>query len=930
MKNKKFILNNIGSFTLSALISTVGGMAFVLLFLNLVRYIGAMNAVEQAVRTTSRCATTTDPSCVATLRETANVDLDWYGIETSLTKNVKVDTYNYQASMTRQYWEASLSTYQIQESTPLLTWVSGDVPVKTFERNLNLYFDDYGRIALPAGVEDITYKPKSEPNFPTEVMDINSAGGHFGNIRSDVETVEENLRNEGNTQDFVNVQSLQGWQPLVTGVHTYYTSPRISIPALNKNAKCLNRNGSECSSAIAAGESFKSGEWKDFAYVALTSLAHYEIDNGTDPDLRYGGFREQPGLVLRAYNPNGSLYTQYCLGGFTTVNVSEGSGWFNMYLVGPNGSIDGPSTWCPNNKMDGIKVPRGGSFEIQADLYPIDSRTGGRIGRAEMYFLYTFDDYVIDKYNIIPNQTVQCEAQFSYGNLNRPICENIVPTRDCPGLTPGNVIDAKLCYEEWPSRYKGGYRIVPRCTSGPHSYYISPNFKHKLPFYRPGDSIFSPATAVCEAGWIPANIPAPKDNRFCGNWEEEVSLTTKISVPILTKSCSLATNIKTETTTCGETAPVGSLTSADQCDAFSEIASLQNESLHTINATQISSAIVFPDVKASDFKLDYSERIWGTFSSLENYPMLVSSTLKDCSIGEANLINEPGCKSTTKVTSLSPLFIHKDGASFVVEHASEFFDLGTISGTENIEVNPLQATSEVVQINSVYPFNNLATPEIPYWGQEEQYADYDLDCTVEPKCSGNFTRHESLEEALRSYASLEIPEALDPNYNFSYTAQLVEKSAVVADLEGLPECTPIKSNCKLASNEVFIQTLPSQTSPQGPSECNDGTYSYCYSKAPLGADLGRTEVVATIDDATAQQIGLAELTRLLPDAKLDCVEANAAGCANINIETAGPMATVTANYNMSLIFPLDAILGKSTLTISHSKTEAREIMTAGN
>ena len=68
-----------GSTALAFMFTAFVALSVTFTFVNLVRYVGATNAVDQAARSTTRCLTPTDPDCVQYAAAPTQVMLGWWG-----------------------------------------------------------------------------------------------------------------------------------------------------------------------------------------------------------------------------------------------------------------------------------------------------------------------------------------------------------------------------------------------------------------------------------------------------------------------------------------------------------------------------------------------------------------------------------------------------------------------------------------------------------------------------------------------------------------------------------------------------------------------------------------------------------------------------------------------------------------------------------
>ena len=153
-----------GSLSLTTMFSSASGVLFVLLFYNLSTYVGSLGAINETARATARCITPTDPACVTVLSSAPDgVEFDWYARtpEQSISADVSVRTFRYQASMPSDLWGARLSYYRTNIGDQNFSLNYSLVPVKTFYAK--------GGYEIPQGVISASYRVQgsSELNLNT-------------------------------------------------------------------------------------------------------------------------------------------------------------------------------------------------------------------------------------------------------------------------------------------------------------------------------------------------------------------------------------------------------------------------------------------------------------------------------------------------------------------------------------------------------------------------------------------------------------------------------------------------------------------------------------------------------------------------------------------------------------------------------------------
>jgi hypothetical protein len=229
------------------------------------------------------------------------------------------------------------------------------------------------------------------------------------------------------------------------------------------------------------------------------------------------------------------------------------------------------------------------------------------------------------------------------------------------------------------------------------------------------------------------------------------------------------------------------------------------------------------------------------------------------------------------------------------------------------------------EIASTYPFANKPEFEIP---------DFLPSPASLPSCSGDTA---SLDERLRAYASNVIPEAKDRSLRFEGNVTPSSEYVAIASEDGcgteptstsgVPPCTKTTSDSRevTCGAPVYLGTF---VSPAKPEQCKTPAAA-CYSNttAPSGPQESEQPTHIRVLIAKAKEVGFSEITTALPGSQLDCANA---GCAEFIIDTLDQRETrIVGRYHMPLSFPLDAILGRSSIAVEKTKQELQELAIAG-
>ena len=915
-----------GSLSLTTMFSSASGVLFVLLFYNLSTYVGSLGAINETARATARCITPTDPACVTVLSSAADgVEFDWYARtpEQSISTDVSVRTFRYQASMPSDLWGARFSYYRTNIGDQNFSLNYSLVPVKTFYAK--------GGYEIPQGVISASYrvqgssefKPKYNPNFPLFEQDRSLDRDDWLTLHSPYEFI---AKESGE----VAIRSDDNYE---------YTTPFITVPTISaeNGAKCTG----DCSTHLLAGGIYAS--WKDRAYVAIKAISRVRAEKG-QTTLKWGQTDGLAGLEVEIkdaqgntinWNPEGTNqnYSWRCLGGAEETGA-VGTSWrgYNLWLRGPKGANGGPSgsSVCPGGIVnhDAIQVPRGGSYRIRARL----TNTGSNTARARITILSFYDEYT----NTTPvNKIVECAAlPYSGFDQEQASCalESCVPTNCknsyCPNQNLKSLSVAGLAKVELLSCASQRQSVSFSCTENEKTI---PNSAKTMQ---------TASLAICNANWTPPISPAGANSRetICA-WQSDATYSRWQEVGSTNCELAQAANISEscENPFVETTPGASSSANLSKCNKLNDKLKQLKEATEDLNTAQ--------NLGAPKFNTNAIYK-FGALTNIKSANFWTNKDLQGNPLPQTTeIIN------TSLSTAQAKRFFVKSDNSTTTPKALDFLsdvkDSGIQAyGWENFEqqasslIRPEKLAREDFSISSVYPFNEQTTEEI-YYGQIDPSAgwDFQADCTVDTSCnckaddsSCSFKTHDNLERLLREHASAEIPYASDTSFKFNFSATHVGYKEVgkfqPGSLPELPTCYPTRAVCskQKSANDALQYLGRSKIKPQ---ECNN--YASCFSKLPDGVDFNVGEGIENIDLNLARQAGLKELRKIAPYATIQEECGVNPGCAEIDIDTSsGSRAIVKVRYNMPLSFPLSGILQRDSVQLAYTKEEVIERDFAGS
>lgn len=353
-----------GSYSLSAILSITAGIVFMLGVINITRYVHAVNAVEQAARSTARCLTPTDPECFTFMTD---------GIFDKNSGDESTGTYS---TITKEHWVLSIPLKQ--------------QPARKISPILNDKQLVYAYVDITAEKEIKTLL--ANYNADLFVPD-NNGNGIVKNANISAADWKERLNTNG---------SIQPADFLVSN-NAHIQSSHIAIPNLSREIRNVTVERDAADNPILAYKLLQEENKNNIAYAAFrVFLTSAQLP----PDLNTSTFN------VETFDANGAPYqTSYLKLTFITTR------WFVTGRGTYDQGRDDPFALGVRraDRTIGVfgvtAVPRGGSFRISSDLMRDNS---GVI--AEM--LYQIEDYnsdtnyIEDTYStkvfVLPDNTPDC------------------------------------------------------------------------------------------------------------------------------------------------------------------------------------------------------------------------------------------------------------------------------------------------------------------------------------------------------------------------------------------------------------------------------------------------------------------------------------------------------------------------------------------
>ncbi len=906
-----------GSFTLQTIFSTMGGLAFIMLFMNLTHYITATNALHQATQAVMRCLTPTDPLCASYSAPSSSVPLDWFGYDPSLItqkQEFTIDRYDYSAKMVRDVWSGSYDTYEIRQMNPVVS--SPILRARVFEVPLNRY------ITNPEVTTDIKKAIRETETLTYVVPFANGSGAIFPAFDRDE---EELSKNEAASRYWDASGSLTKYQFQFSELPFTDSTLRINsgdagrfetawtkVPELVENLGCLPGSTPSCDSIYSQvsrdRRAAASHSWQSHARLAIKAFSNVSAVRG-DPSVKWGLLPVGEGLILQySSSETGPVEGHYDLGGRNTEAVND-SRPFHLVLRGSSGSHGAGSDPSPPEDAyhEDLHVERGKFFRIVARF----SASSGDIQVTPRVFYY-LDSYQPAPKSNYTDLTVDCTGSAPLkpdGSIDQAHCP---PESQCPFEKKADRYGVKYSYTDLHC-FKTLPLVAgtPTCEESDQTY--EPPYLEQSLFFAFCDPTRSPTTEDVEipADRISCGDPAPVSN------EISVSTTSVCSGPhpdVLPFTCSNLETFRED----------GNYGTATSCAGLDTKLSELNAAISTVRDEYKKLIGQLTDLSMASFSsagaVESSPASWTkSWTPTDGAGAVIRDTSK--LVTDAVEVQTKPNVYERKDKSWKPSISHYDFPSVDGLGTPPLIEVAKTFQVKN------RLGSEDVEITEPKTFREKPTPQI-YWGQDIE-ADFDRDCTWERECKAAFDRSASEEEALRKLAAEQIPEARDMSLTFSYLPPIKRDTVPISALEApnLSACTPVRPECQSEVKPEALVSLgqfPSLTRRPSVCEGEDPRYLACFSRLPEGTTLPSDAPVRENKVELALKAGNDELKRLLPHARFACSESS---CAVVDLDTATDTnsARVQVSYNMPLSTPLNSILGTDFITLRQSSSESWEI-----
>ena len=970
-----------GNVGLVLLLTGIIGVFFGIGLLNNYQYVGSDSALHQAAVEAARCVVPTEGDCLLVKQGKLDIDYDWYGERRPQGKDERfyIEQHSYTANLQEGLWEASGELILETPVNPYVGWETILVPSRTFAVKLNQFETRAKGVDVRFNKQEYTPKllfgganGQALSNFPKFKQD-------HENTHLDVNVSSYSPVNGFSNANVFDVSSA-GSQIIPGDSYADYSTGKVGIPlGYPSFAQC--KPGHICG---VAG----SVDWRENARLAFKVFVRSKSSGKfyVDHQLLSEG---ELATRIDIYDAKGVLSSRG-IGGrekdVTRAN-SDGYHYFNLRLRGPAGAHGG-SSFSGDNAHQNYVIPRGGSFDIHV-------RVENELKRdtdAEVLVAYYYDSY--DSGELLLDETVTIRLRNDETEKTRKeIC--------CEAFTNvHSYVNEVICLTEFSNIFAGDntcyesfFLPEPECSSSKESDYSFPinNSAAQIKYAHQVAGI-----PVCNPDWVPnweilrGKDEIVKNRKACGGWEMEAPIepdteANMIEQPSLIDglSCELgkikrySENPEICYVNGDKGGPLPSeLDSFDDpyelCDDMGGLSGTVIAMLHKKFNMIKALKDIAPGPKVEGAPSSFENPSRAMFNSGPKffltgdyeYGTPVVKGLADESATNTGVstrgkgqsqASDPDTLVLRVLSRPYKAFVPYVGApntdDYTLTYTYPGYDTESYPDFPKIPEDEIKKylKSELLSkndypITSTYPFNKERTAEIPWWGYmatQGRDLDFNRDCDADVHCYDREIEAESLEDALRQYAAVLIPEAGHKGstnsftYEFSYTdtRQDVPIYTSGEDLGEFPHCSPfqrVACGWDLTSGQVDYL---GRYGAEGPAECYNGEYFNCDPVAPLGqnfatmaAELYSPESV----EARAKEVAKEVLEDLLPSARLDCAPTER-GCAyvSVDVESDAPHAIIDVSYNFPILSPFHWMIGKDHIFQNHRKREAMEIYVHG-
>ncbi len=873
-----------GSSSIGFLFALTLGTFVTLGFANVAQYLAAENALEQSTRATLRCLTPTDPQCLtfASLND-SKAAWNYFIQESGKQTEFYAKEFDYSAAAYRTVYGFTARYLRIpQRSTSTLEVESALLPLARWQ-NVERQKSVAVRYGFEADEPWTKARPKT-PHFPTVYLEIERVHENlpFASFQSEAQLTErERMLRASFTRIFSRTFRISASGSTQTAHFTSPTSIPLSLLTRGEQPVSGCVDGQICSAAGEAGMTAHSepDDFKQRRFLALYLQIRLANAKGT-PKVSVQGEKGEDGFILKISDGR-TIF----LGGRGSEPVGPEERYFNLWLRGPRGARGSSDASAPEHS--GIFVPIGGSFVPQINLTVAGDSGDSVEGEITLFGFadtYATEPGVEHVSGLCPEIEVERGAALS----------STTPSAEYCGLTPHaqNVQIRRISVDE---RALG-------CV--------------------PAQSTLWPESAVVpETGIAELSPPAERLALLCNQSLPDVPADScgwriigfepvPVEIPSLEAGqCAFTLTRRTKSLPCTEEEHAEAACDGDggACPLW---ATIQNKTQNDL--TQLRTAGVELPVELSNptlnAKIRSGRRLPDRLSCLEptnQSPILCGS------VEEVEIESSPTWLFSKRPHSLNDYLIPAELSELTECLSKAASDAEAVAEAQTVQISgfPFDGSSEL-ELNGLPPKVTGVSP------------------TCDPADAKL-----PIELLLRHYAEANgFQGATDPGVRFDSEARDLQRTrslfrsreCVPGSTRSTPSCSAVRAHAlepELCSRMRDLGSFP-ENSP--PAICSLPGMLCTKAKAPKMEP--HEDALASIGTARAIELGLEVLNRFLPELRKDCPKSDgsAANCGTIEATVMGSTAEVTGRFELPVFWPLSTLIGRSTITLTTSKSERLE------
>lgn len=986
-KNAKSKGANAGNMSLSVALAAPLALMIGLIFADMSAYVGAQAALEQAGRRVTRCAVATDhPDCYQYAAEVPNLPKDVTLVKTSADKFLRVDRYDYDASLIREDWQADYAAPLTHTVTPQMGIQRYEAIRRNFSPTVSQYVKKTGEyIGCAAQQRTVLSTPLEQfPTFNGDIekesrfapSDAGVAGGWTPYVCPNDDDSEGDCKERtkvGTKLKHLGQITIPINKNLKPTDNITFSSDNVEVPTIvplpvtpGSSVLCKMGSGAkakECewSASNSKGDAgwASSGVYdpRKKAFLIIRAVAVLSKTRpgkkALDANQGTGNPQIEFGIKLHAKKSNGQTEDRVLCGAQDTVVWSNHfSRLWARGSAGSRGAAAGVRTSSCPNSYSWLEVWRGQNFSISGNVEYHSFPSGALDSALNPSFIATLKVKSIKLDLWIEDFTATTETINEACHSCGVRCNNASPTlADCgfasnySWLAPDKALSflpqvnrSATSALEWRNGLalaydRGTESSTPTCSPEACTE-VATSVVAKPPCLE--------EMLVCSEQMTPTkearcnNLTLPADRRYCGTWQKEPGDKLE-SVYAKPAGCGWISPKAEDIYSCPQTAflPAKNYGDYKTCTGFNELvktwATKDSAVLKGLGpeSAQANKRWLDPIEQGPlGYNPSYPQESW-----LLDWSKPISSSTAECGAVERQFCKRSYLKNSNKV-----IYQHEDQSwtPYKLPELKSVFDLRGPDG--NFVPEMLLSSGRVG-----FALKSRTAEPLKDWYHLASNANLPVHNALLPEeangdCPADYPRKGGLKELL-CYESVRAKKACDEKLVLDISQKYLDfadySKQDFANLKPIERCT---KKAELADpNSVQLERTNLGRFIDVPESCKRDANSYCEVKLAAPDQVSDIAVQQQLNSQRASQLGYAELSKFDPqlfadkeNPRIGCKEAS---CAEIAVdlnsgEKPGEVAKVALSYNLPLHFPLSTIIGES-LPLRYEHSEATEAIMVG-